>query len=362
MESKLLPWNKNQPIDFGDQYDARNFEIVSPISDSISALKFSPPGLQSNLLMAAGWDNLLCLWNVVEPIRALASFKKTFDFPLLDICWKHDGSVAFAASSDKRCYAIDIETEKLCCVAQHDQPIKTCHWVNGPKYSCLITGSWDKTLKFWDTRTEIPIATLNLPERCYCAAMTFPYAVVGTADKSVTVYDLNLGQEIECYKNVFKNEIRAIAMSCELVINKPNGFAVGSINGLIKVHIFEPIKRDIVIKCHRKVNSSGFVEISACNDITFHPIHNTLTSVGSDGTFVTVDVKVGNRIGASRRMEQSITKCAISADGQYFVFAVGYDWTKGHAYHKPNMLPKIFIRNCLEEMEPFHDGTIYRCE
>lgn len=354
------PWNKKPtyPIDFGDQYDARNIELKSPIRDSISALKFSPASIQSNLLMAAGWDNVLCLWNVVEPSRVLTSFKKNFDFPILDISWKHDGSVAYAASTDKRCYGIDIQTEQLSCVAQHDQPIRTCHWVNGPKYSCLITGSWDKTMKFWDTRTEIPIATFNLPERCYCAAVKYPYAVVGTADHSVTVYDLNLGQEIECYKNIFNNEIRAIAMSCELVTNNPNGFAVGSINGLIKVLLFEPVKKDIVLKCHRKVNSSGFVEISACNDIAFHPIYNTLTSVGSDGTFVTVDVNVETRIGTSRKMEQSITKCAISADGQYFVFAVGYDWTKGHEYHNSNMRPKVLLRNCFEEMEPYSDGGI----
>lgn len=32
-----------------------------------------------------------------------------------------------------------------------------------------MTGSWDKTLKFWDTRSPTPMLTINLPERCYCA-------------------------------------------------------------------------------------------------------------------------------------------------------------------------------------------------
>ena len=32
-------------------------------------------------------------------------------------------------------------------VAEHDAPIKTCHWIKSPGYSCLMTGSWDKTVK-----------------------------------------------------------------------------------------------------------------------------------------------------------------------------------------------------------------------
>lgn len=30
---------------------------------------------------------------------------------------------------------------------QHDGPIKAIHWIKAPNYSCVMTGSWDKTLK-----------------------------------------------------------------------------------------------------------------------------------------------------------------------------------------------------------------------
>jgi len=33
------------------------------------------------------------------------------------------------------------------CGLQHDAPVKTVHWIKGSSYSCLMTGSWDKTLK-----------------------------------------------------------------------------------------------------------------------------------------------------------------------------------------------------------------------
>lgn len=30
---------------------------------------------------------------------------------------------------------------------QHEGPIRTIHWIKAPNYSCVMTGSWDKTLK-----------------------------------------------------------------------------------------------------------------------------------------------------------------------------------------------------------------------
>ena len=53
-------------------------------------------------------------------------------------------------------------------VAMHESPIKSVHWIEGKSYSCLMTGSWDKTLKFWDTRSYTPQLSIQLPERCYC--------------------------------------------------------------------------------------------------------------------------------------------------------------------------------------------------
>lgn len=32
-------------------------------------------------------------------------------------------------------------------VAGHEAPVKTCHWIKAPNYTCLMTASWDKTLK-----------------------------------------------------------------------------------------------------------------------------------------------------------------------------------------------------------------------
>jgi mRNA export factor len=55
----------------------------------------------------------------------------------------------------------------------------------------LVTGSWDKTLKYWDLRSNGPVQTISLPERCYSMDVTTPLLVVGTAERHILVYHLS---------------------------------------------------------------------------------------------------------------------------------------------------------------------------
>ena len=54
------------------------------------------------------------------------------------------------ASCDKMVKCCDMNSNQTMQVAAHEAPVKTCHWVKGPTYTCLMTGSWDKTLKVFD--------------------------------------------------------------------------------------------------------------------------------------------------------------------------------------------------------------------
>lgn len=51
------------------------------------------------------------------------------------------------ASCDKTAKCWDLASNQSIQVAAHDAPIKTCHWIKASTYSCLMTGSWDKTLR-----------------------------------------------------------------------------------------------------------------------------------------------------------------------------------------------------------------------
>jgi WD40 repeat protein len=66
------------------------------------------------------------------------------------------------------------------CDWQHDAPISHCFWVAQSNF--LVTGSWDKTLRFWDLRTPSPQATVAVGERVYGMDCKYPCMVVGAAE------------------------------------------------------------------------------------------------------------------------------------------------------------------------------------
>jgi mRNA export factor len=72
----------------------------------------------------------------------------------------------------------------------------------------LVTASWDKTLKYWDLRSQNPVAQLSLPERCYSLDVQHPLLVVATAERHVCIVNLNTPTQI--FK-VQRKEMRKIA-------------------------------------------------------------------------------------------------------------------------------------------------------
>lgn len=58
-----------------------------------------------------------------------------------------DGSKIFTASCDKTAMVWDLGSNQMTQIAAHDAPIKTIHHIKASNYTCVMTGSWDKTLK-----------------------------------------------------------------------------------------------------------------------------------------------------------------------------------------------------------------------
>jgi len=68
-----------------------------------------------------------------------------------------------------------------------------------------MTGSWDRSLRFWDMRqlpTISSLATINLPERVWCSDMIYPLAVVGMANRHIKSYNLEGQPFVFLFKNV----------------------------------------------------------------------------------------------------------------------------------------------------------------
>ncbi|KAA0192578.1 hypothetical protein HAZT_HAZT007804 [Hyalella azteca] len=380
----------------------KDFEVINPPDDSVQCLEFSPAALQQDFLVAGSWDNNVKCWEVLLYIsrycmpvqvrcwevqlyisryfmpvqvrcwevqrdgKTVGKAQQTMGGPVLDVAWQDDGTKVTNRSVSAADTFLSIESVSVHCwdlgsnqkvqVAAHDAPVKTVHWIKAPTYSCIMTGSWDKTLKFWDTRSPNPIMSMQLPERVYCADVDYPMAVVGTANRNIIVYWLEQQpQECKQIESPLKYQHRCVSIFRDKK-NTPAGFALGSVEGRVAIqYINAPNPRDnFTFKCHRSANGTpnGFQEIYAVNDIKFHPTHGTLATVGSDGRFSFWDKDARTKLKNSEAMEQSISCCAFNNNGQIFAYAVSYDWSKGHESYNPQKKNYIFLRPCVDELKP----------
>nr|XP_009682285.1 PREDICTED: mRNA export factor isoform X1 [Struthio camelus australis] len=335
----------------------KDIEVTSPPDDSISCLAFSPPTLPGNFLIAGSWANDVRCWEVQDNGQTIPKAQQMHTGPVLDGCWSDDGSKVFTASCDKTAKMWDLNSNQAIQIAQHDAPVKTIHWIKAPNYSCVMTGSWDKTLKFWDTRSPTPMMTLQLPERCYCADVVHPMAAVATAERGLIVYQLeNQPSEFRRIESPLKHQHRCVAIFKDKV-NKPTGFALGSIEGRVAIHYINPpnpAKDNFTFKCHRSngTNTSVPQDIYAVNGIAFHPVHGTLATVGSDGRFSFWDKDARTKLKTSEQLDQPISACCFNHNGNIFAYASSYDWSKGHEFYNPQKKNYIFLRNAAEELKP----------
>lgn len=339
----------------------KSIEVVSPPEDSISSLSFSPPSMPQTFLIAGSWDSKVSCWEIStvnSTVQTVPKAQQSHSLPVLDVCWSDDGTRVFSASCDKTVKMWDLASNQAIQVAQHDGPVKTCHWIKAPNYSCLMTGSWDNTLKFWDTRSPTPMSTINLPDKCYCADVSYPMAIVGLANKQIILYNLEgQPQEAKRIEPPLRYQYRCISIFNDKkpVNPQPNGFAVGSVEGRVAIQYVAPTspRDNFTFKCHRSTeNANGIHEIFAVNDIAFHPQHGTLATVGSDGKFSFWDKDARTKLKTSEQMEQPITRCSFSAKGELFAYAVSYDWSKGHEYFNPRKKNYIFLHSCYEDLKP----------
>lgn len=98
--------------------------------------------------------------------------------------------------------------------------------------SLLVTGSWDKTLRYWDLRQPNPAHVQQLPERCYALTVKHPLMVAATADRNLIVFNLQNPQtEFKRIVSPLKYQTRCLA-----AFPDKQGFLVGSIEGRVGVH------------------------------------------------------------------------------------------------------------------------------
>ena len=80
-----------------------------------------------------------------------------------------------------------LATNQSQVVAKHEAPINFTFFVKEMN-NMLVTGSWDRTVKFWDLRQPNPVHSQPVPERVYAMDVKYPLMVVGTAQRKIQVF------------------------------------------------------------------------------------------------------------------------------------------------------------------------------
>ncbi|TDL20802.1 WD40 repeat-like protein [Rickenella mellea] len=328
--------------------EPKDLEVADPPGDSISCLGFSPA---AEFLAVGSWDNNVRIYEV-NPQGGQTQGKAMYSHqaPALCLCWNKDGTKVLSGGADNAGRMYDLQTGQMQQVAQHDAPIKAIKWIESPQGGILATGSWDKTLKYWDLRTPNPISTVQLPERCYSMDVVYPLMVVGTAERHVQIYNLtNPTAPYRSQTSPLKWQTRVV--TC---FPSSDGYAVGSIEGRVAIQYVEDKQssQNFSFKCHRKDQAPNVKDqtlVYAVNDITFHPVHGTFSTAGSDGTINFWDKDARTRLKTFEPAPGPITATAFNRQGNIFAYAVSYDWSKGHTGMTPNHPNKIMLHACKDE-------------
>lgn len=237
----------------------------------------------------------------------------------------------------------------------HDAPIRTSNFVTIQNQSILVTGSWDRKIKYWDVRQDSPVATVECQERIYCADAKKGMLVVGCADRYINIIDLNSPDKFyKTMQSPLKYQTRVV--SC---FTEGNGFAVGSVEGRCAIQFVEEkdSSMNFSFKCHRDTPTSGVNKdvssVYAVNAISYHPIHGTFSTAGSDGTFHIWDGNSKHRLKGYPNVGAPITSTDFNRQGSIFAYAISYDWSQGYQKNNQQQPVKVMLHGINpEEVRP----------
>jgi mRNA export factor len=143
----------------------------------------------------------------------------------------------FSAGADKMAKMLDTQNPNNGAqqVAAHDNVIRCIETFQQGGMNFLVTGSWDKTIKYWNLQQQTPVATVQVSERVYTMDIQQQLLVVGTADRWLEVFNLANPQ------TVYKKLQSPLKWQTRVVTCFPDatGYAIGSIEGRCAIQYVE---------------------------------------------------------------------------------------------------------------------------
>ena len=253
--------------------------------------------------------------------------------PVLCSTFSTDGSTVFTGGADKAVRMWQLGQQPSNGIPQqvgvHDEAVKSVGFCSSS--NLVVSGSWDKYLKFWDCRQSTPAHQVQLTDKVYDLTVQGNLLVVACANR--ILYAFNVGgatpMQHERKESPLKHQTR-----CVTVFPDSTGYALGSIEGRVSIqYIQKPVGKDsFAFKCHRQDTSNVY----SVNGISFHRNYGTFATVGSDGVVNFWDKDNKQRLKVFPSKNETISCASFNTPGNIFAYGLSYDWSKGASNYNPS--------------------------
>ncbi|KII74388.1 Mitotic checkpoint protein BUB3 [Thelohanellus kitauei] len=298
--------------------------------DGITSVRFSP--YSKFHVLASSWDGTMRYYDVSSNKMDIMF---ELGFPLLD-CDPIDASAFCAASIDQNVYLCYLRDGSFKRLGTHDNAVRCVRYSSST--NSLLSGSWDFTVKGWDLRDHTNSFTVPQENKVYSMSVVDSTLVVATANRKILIWDLRNPRTPVKRDSSLKYQTRKV--EC---FSTKEGYVVASIEGRVAVEFFdlENQSRKFAFKCHRSTGIDGVEIIHPVNGVSFHPVHGTFATGGSDGFVSIWDPFNRKRICQLRRFPNSISSLSFSSDGTMLAIASSYLYEENEKEVDPD---SIYIR------------------
>jgi len=308
-------------------------KLAHPPVDCISRVRFAPNAVSRQLLVSS-WDAHVRLYDV-DAGRLTGLHKQSL--AVLDCTYLEDTNQAVSVGLEKRVVYWDFVGQGETTIGVHDEAIRCVEYHHPTKQ--VFTGSWDRTARSWDPRQGARATNvLQLHTKVFCLDVSGDHLVVGGSDRHIHIFDLRrVGQgsieRLEKRESSLRHQIRALKIGID-----GRAYASGSVEGRVGLEYFEHEENQklrYAFKCHRVKDGGGAEVVHPVNAITFHPVHGTFATGGSDGGVCVWDAHAKKRLWRLSPFETSVSSLCFSSDGTLLAMGVSYTFDQGEIMPPP---------------------------
>ncbi|SAL96291.1 hypothetical protein [Absidia glauca] len=259
--------------------------------------------------------------------------KINHDSSLSDVCFGRS-TIVYSSGFDGSICSNNLATEKIKYIGKHTDAAQSVCWSSAR--DCLYSGSWDKTIRLWDTRNEGRAVTkYTLPKKIISMDLRDNLLAVAALYQYVYVYDIRkMDKPMTTIDNKSTYQLKAVR-----VMTDCRGIVHSSAKGRIDVNFFgENGKGQNYTFTSNKIKENGVSQVFPVNSISFHPVFGTFAVGGSSGDVSIWDGVNRRRVRQFSKYSEQVSNVAFNCDGTQLAIASSYTYDEGDRPYAPDCL------------------------